>query len=71
MLHERLKEARDNANLSQAEVAKQCGISQPAYFYMENGDKTPSLAAAKQHAKLFNVSLDWLVGADGNENSGS
>lgn len=71
MLHDRLKEARAKSGLSQAEVAKRLGVTQPAYFYMENGDKTPSLAAAKQLARLFNVSLDWLVGADGNENSGS
>lgn len=67
MLHERLKEARDNAKLSQAEVAKQCGISQPAYFDIEHGDRSPSLAVAKRLAKLFDVSLDWLVGADSGE----
>lgn len=67
MLHERLKEARDKANLSQAEVAKQCGISQPAYFDIEHGDRSPSLAVAKRLAKLFDVSLDWLVGTDSGE----
>lgn len=67
MLHERLKEARDNAKLSQAEVAKQCGISQPAYFDIEHGDRSPSLAVAKRLAKLFDVSLDWLVGTDSGE----
>lgn len=64
MLHERLKEARDNAKLSQADVAKKCGISQPAYFDIEHGDRLPSLAVAKRLSKLFDVSLDWLVGTD-------
>lgn len=67
MLHNRLKEARDKAKLSQAEVAKQCGISQPAYFDIEHGDRSPSLAVAKRLAKLFDVSLDWLVGTDNSE----
>lgn len=30
MLHERLKEARTKAGLSQEKVAKECGITQPA-----------------------------------------
>lgn len=67
MLHDRLKEARDKAKLSQAEVAKSCGISQPAYFDIEHGDRSPSLAVAKRLAKLFDVSLDWLVGTDNSE----
>lgn len=67
MLHNRLKEAREKAKLSQAEVAKSCGISQPAYFDIEHGDRSPSLAVAKRLAKLFDVSLDWLVGTDNGE----
>lgn len=64
MLHDRLKEAREKAELSQAEVAKSCGISQPAYFDIEHGNRYPSLAVAKRLAKMFDVSLDWLVGTD-------
>jgi len=64
MLHERLKEAREKAGLSQAAVAAECGISQPAYFDIEHGDRSPSLAVAKRLAALFKVSLDWLVGND-------
>lgn len=67
MLHERAKETREKLKLSQAEVAKQCGISQPAYFDIEHGDRTPSLAVAKRLANLFGVSIDWLVGNDGNK----
>lgn len=64
MLHERLKEARTKAGLSQEKVAKECGITQPAYFDIEHGDRAPSLAVAKRLANLFGVSLDWLVGTD-------
>lgn len=61
MLSERLKTAREAAGMSQAEVAKAIGVSQPAYCYMENGDKVPSLPVAKQIAKTLNTSLDYLV----------
>lgn len=64
MLCQRLKDARKASGMSQAEVAKAVGISQPAYCYIENGDKTPSLPVAKQLAKTLCVSLDWLVGTE-------
>lgn len=67
MLSVRLKEARTAAGMSQGEVAKAIGVSQPAYCYMENGDKMPSLPVAKQLAKLFNVSLDYLTGISNNK----
>ena len=37
MLGERLKQAREAAGMSQAEVARELGLSQPAYSYIENG----------------------------------
>lgn len=61
MLGARLKEARVAAGMSQADVAKAIGVSQPAYCYIENGDKMPSLPVAKQLSKILNVSLDYLV----------
>lgn len=64
MLSERVKEARQAAGLSQAEVAKEIGVTQPAYCYIENGEKQPSLPVAKQLAKILRVSLDYLVGLD-------
>lgn len=39
MLGERLKQAREAAGMSQAEVARELGLSQPAYSYIENGEK--------------------------------
>lgn len=64
MLGERLKAAREAAGMSQADVAKAIGVSQPAYCYMENGDKVPSLPVAKQLAKTLKTSLDYLVGVN-------
>lgn len=64
MLGERLKTAREAAEMSQAAVAKAIGVSQPAYCYMENGDKVPSLSVAKQLAIVLKTSLDYLVGVN-------
>lgn len=62
MLGERLKPARIKAGLSQSEVAEKLGISQPAYSYIESGDKIPSLAVTKKLAIILGVSIDYLVG---------
>ena len=62
MLQERLKKAREEKSLTQAEVAKEIGISQPAYNDIERGDRMPSLAVTKRLARLFDCSIDYLVG---------
>ena len=61
MLGERLKQAREAAGMSQAEVARELGLSQPAYSYIENGEKNPSLPVAKRLAVVLHTSLDYLV----------
>lgn len=43
-----LKEARKNAGLTQAEVAKKAGIKQPTYCNIENSERKPSVEMAKR-----------------------
>jgi transcriptional regulator with XRE-family HTH domain len=62
MLQERLKKAREEKSLTQTEVAKEIGISQPAYSDIERGDRMPSLAVTKRLASLLDCSIDYLVG---------
>lgn len=62
MFGERLKKAREAAGMSQAEVARELGLSQPAYSYIENGEKNPSLPVAKRLSVVLCVSLDYLLG---------
>ena len=64
MFGERLKQAREAAGMSQAEVARALGLSQPAYSYIENGEKNPSLPVAKRLAVVLRTSLDYLVGIE-------
>ncbi len=63
---DRLKTARENAGLSQDEVAKQIGVTQVAYSYIERGLKQPSLPVATRIASVLHVSLDYLVDGDNN-----
>jgi putative transcriptional regulator len=66
MLSERLKQSREAAGMSQADVARAIGVTQPAYCYFENGDKVPSLPVAKQIARTLKVSLDYLCEIESN-----
>lgn len=58
----KLKEARQNANLSQAEVANKIGTTQQQMNKYENEQQEMTLQRAVQLADLYNVSLDYLAG---------
>ena len=57
----RLLELRAEKGLSQREVAKLLQISQGTYNNWENGRTQPSIEQLITLAKLFSVSVDYLV----------
>lgn len=64
MIAERLTAAREKVGLSQSEVARRIGATQAAISYFEQGLKIPSVPVLLNLAKLYNVSMDYLVGND-------
>ena len=64
MVANRVKAAREAKGMTQAELAEQLGITQAAFSYIENGDKSPSLPVAKRMAQILGTSIDHLVGMD-------
>ncbi len=60
-LGEKIKELRIQKMYSQGEISKELGVSRAMISYIENDDKMPSVAMLKRLAKLFEVSLDYLV----------
>lgn len=58
----RLKQLRENLNMTQDELAKKLNLTQSTIAYYENGRKMPTLENAIIMANLFNTSLDYLVG---------
>lgn len=56
----KLKELRNQNNLSQAEIAKILNTSQQNYNRYENGKIEPDLKTLYKLADFFNVSLDYL-----------
>lgn len=67
MIAERLTAAREKVGLSQSEVARRIGATQAVISYFEQGLKIPSVPVLLNLAKLYNVSMDYLVGNDSDQ----
>src|SRR5438445_13273249 len=59
---ERLRQAREAAGLSQAQVAKLMGLHRPAISEIEGERRKVSAGELKQLARYYKVSVEWLTG---------
>ena len=61
-MYRRIRELREDRDLSQAAVGTAVGVSQRAYAYYESGQRmiTPQVLCAL--AKFYHVSTDYLLG---------
>lgn len=66
-LNERLKTLRESSNLSQEDVANKLKISRQSISKWELGDAVPDIGKLMELSKIYNVSLDYLVGRDSSE----
>lgn len=57
----RLRDLRQDKDLTQAEVAKIFFLQTTQYRRYENGDSDLPLEWAKKFAKFYNVSLDYIA----------
>lgn len=57
---DRLRKAREDAGLSQAELAEQIGISRNTVGNAELGDRTPLNVTMRAWAAVTGVPLEWL-----------
>lgn len=58
----RIKELRTDNDMRQQDVAEKCGITQRKVSFIENGTTEPNLEDLRQLCKLFNVSVDYILG---------
>jgi transcriptional regulator with XRE-family HTH domain len=62
----RIREARERAGMTQAELAESVGGGQPEVSMWEIGKRTPGLGSMVRLAGALGVSVDWLAtGATG------
>lgn len=57
----RIKQIRSELKMSQAELARRCGVTQAAISKYEDGKREPSLAMLKKIAAVLGVSVDELI----------
>lgn len=57
----RFKELRIKNNLTQLDIAEYLGITRAAYTNIENGKRETDYKTLDKLARLFNVSIDYLL----------
>ena len=58
----RIKEIRQEKNLSQTDIAKALGVTRQAISLYEKGDREPKLETWQKLADFFGVSVPYLQG---------
>lgn len=61
---QRIKELRENAEMTQAEIGKIAGVSNKAVWAWENGTALPRMGALQRIADHFGVSCSWIIEGD-------
>lgn len=57
----RLRDLREDNDLTQEECAKIAYISKNSYIRYENGERTPPLDTIKTYAEYYKVSIDYIA----------
>lgn len=58
----RLKDLREDNDLTQAKIAEFLDISRPQYSLYETGKRTIPIDLLSKLAKFYNTSIDYIVG---------
>ncbi len=58
----RLKELRQNARLTQKQLAQRVGVSKSVISYYELGERAPSPDVLIRFSRIFGISTDELLG---------
>ena len=66
-MYRRLRELRDERDLTQTEIAKMLGMSQTGYSKYETGENDIPTDVLIKLSKLYNTSIDYLLGQTDNK----
>ena len=64
MVSERIKVLREQKGMTQADLARQLGITRSSVNAWEMGISVPSTQYIVELSNMFNVSTDYLLGVD-------
>ncbi len=68
MKYQRIRDLREDADLSQEEMGSRINLTQRAYAYYESGQRTIPPEVLIEIAKYHNVSVDYILGLTDNPN---
>jgi Predicted transcriptional regulators len=61
-MYKRIRDLREDKDLSQKKIAEYLGMSQTGYSKYETGENDMPTAVLIKLAKYYNVSVDYLLG---------
>lgn len=61
-MYTRLRDLREDMDMTQTECAKIAFIGKNTYIRYENGERVPPLDVIVAYAKYYNVSIDYIAG---------
>lgn len=61
MIYKRIRNLREDSDLTQSELGKILNVSQRAYSNYENGDRGIPIEILSQLADYYNTSVDYLI----------
>ena len=61
-MYKRIRELREDHDLTQREVAEMLGMSQTGYSKYETGENDVPVAILEKLADLYHTSVDYLLG---------
>ncbi|MBE6583102.1 MAG: helix-turn-helix transcriptional regulator [Ruminococcaceae bacterium] len=64
----RIKDLREDADLTQREVAEYLNIRQNTYSQYENGQRQLPISVLMALARFYNTSTDYILGLTNNKN---
>ncbi len=61
-MYQRIRDLREDADMTQTQLAKQLGMSQTGYSKYETGENDIPTAILIKLARIYNTSVDYLLG---------
>lgn len=67
-MYPRIRDLREDHDMNQTELAKKLGMSQTGYSKYETGENDIPTSILIQLARIYNTSIDYLLGETDNPN---
>ena len=67
-MYRRIRDLREDNDLTQTQIAKMLGMSQTGYSKYETGENDIPTGILIKLARLYNTSIDYLLGETDNPN---